>query len=124
MTYEEIAQAREALAQKLADGTLKPFDKECSGESSRLDQLSAACRLRADREANERHSAQVMSAVAANNAFAENQTKLQHLLDQAARLVGQGDASVAALREVAEAIRWLNPLGMAKKLVALWRGVA
>lgn len=122
MTYEEIAQAREALAQKLADGTLKPFDKECSGESSRLDQLSAACRLRADREANERHSAQVMSAIAANNAVAENQMKLQHLLDQAARLVTQGDATITAIREVSDAIRGLSPIGMAKKLVELMRG--
>lgn len=122
MTYEEIAQAREALAQKLSDGTLKPFDKEYSGESSRLDQLSAACRLRSDQQANERHAAQVAAAIDANKAVTENQAKMSHLLGQAARLVSQGDATIAALHEVSDAIRGLSPIGMAKKLVELTRG--
>lgn len=120
MTYEEIAQAREELAQKLADGTLKYHGNEYSCESSRLDQLTAACRARADQKANDGHAASVAASVAANNAIAENQAKVKFIVDQASLLVKHGDATLVVMRELVDAVRELSPIGVARKL---WRTV-
>ena len=119
MTYEEVAQAREELAQRLVDGTLKYHGNDYMSESSRLDQLTAACRARADQKANDRHAASVAASIAANNAVAENQAKVKLIVDQASLLVKQGDATLVVMRELVDAVRSVSPFWLIKKLLGV-----
>lgn len=114
VSFEDIARQREALAAK--SGELLKHEDGYRRESARLDQLAAAARMRCDAAAELRHTEATRSSIAANNAIAANQARMEEVLDFAKRLAGDGRETIIALRELTDTIRAVSLVGVCLRL--------